>query len=267
MPINKTYSYTCLSFTWYQSFEEIPPNGRFWPIVFPNAYNEGEEFLMSLVSLPDSLTLLKQSMPSVRVPEAPAMTTHTHTLLHIQWIFISQFCCWFCCSNWFWSLNGKTELHELTCTPFSHIFFLSDYVVHSFLFHFELFLSTWWCNMYPSFSSRLVPTSLCEKLLALKLLDVQLFYQWTASFLHPWFGAGKVAYSCLIRPCLLNTAMRFSVLTERKVEARQLHKMSMVIRSYVHANLPGWCELMQRHICASWKCLNLWRAYNHESAL
>lgn len=124
MPINKTYSYTCLSFTWYQSFEEIPPNGRFWPIVFPNAYNEGEEFLMSLVSLPDSLTLLKQSMPSVRVPEAPAMTTHTHTLLHIQWIFISQFCCWFCCSNWFWSLNGKTELHEeLTCTPFSHIFF------------------------------------------------------------------------------------------------------------------------------------------------
>lgn len=182
MPINKTYSYTCLSFTWYQSFEEIPPNGRFWPIVFLNAYNEGEEFLMSLVSLPDSLTLLKQSMPSVRVPEAPAMTAHTHTLLHIQWIFISQFCCWFCCPNWFWSLNGKTELHELTCTPFSHIFFLSDYVVHSFLF--QLFLSTWWCNMYPSFSSRLAPTSLCEKLLALKLLDVQLFYQWIASFLH-----------------------------------------------------------------------------------
>lgn len=70
-------------------------------------------------------------------------------------------------------------------------------------------------------------------------------------FLHPLFGAGKVAYSCLIRPCLLNTAMRFSVLTERKVEARQLYEMSMVIRSYVHANLPGLCELMQRDICAS----------------
>lgn len=98
--------------------------GRFWPIVFLNSYNEGEEFLMALVSLPDSLILLKQSMPSVRVPEAPAMTTHTHTLLLIQRIFMSQFCCWFCCPNWFWSLNGKTELHEnLKCTPFSNISF------------------------------------------------------------------------------------------------------------------------------------------------
>ena len=70
-------------------------------------------------------------------------------------------------------------------------------------------------------------------------------------FLHPLFGAGKVAYSYIIRPCLLNIAPGFRILTERKVEARQLCEMSMQICSYVHAHLPGWYELMQRHICAN----------------
>ena len=124
-------------------------------------------------------------MPSVRVPEAPAMTAHTHTLLHIQRIFISQFCCWFCCPNWFWSLNGKTELHEkLTRAPFSHICYLIMMIIHS---HF------------------------------------------------------------ILRPCLLNIAPRFRILTERKVEARQLCEMSMQICSYVqymHICLGGmnWCR-------------------------